>query len=142
MPLHLSKFAVGCDSLATLERRQQPWTIVREDGRTAYRHRTRFLPKRWEEVVDGGSLYWIIKGQMLVRQSVFAFEPVGAGDDAHVLIHLDPQLVPTLPTPKRMHQGWRYLTADDAPADAGAVGAVLANMPPTLIKELRALALL
>lgn len=138
------KMAVGCDSLATLARRQQPWTVDTAEGVRVYRHRTRFLPKRWQEVVDGGSLYWVIKKQMLARQRVLAFESVGEGGDAHVLIHLDPAIVSVVPVPKRVFQGWRYLEPEEAPADigGGADGAALAAMPPKLIADLRALALL
>lgn len=143
MTVHLSKMAVGCDSLAVLEQRQRPWLAVDGHGRQVYRHRTRFLPKRAGEVLDGGSLYWVIRKQMLARQSVLAFEQAGEGTEAHVLIHLDPTIVPVQPIPRRVFQGWRYLEPDEAPADISAAAASgLAALPAALVRDLRALALL
>jgi hypothetical protein len=143
MTAHLSKLAVGCDSLATLRQRQQAWHFTRGDGQTVYRHRTRFMPKRAEELLAGGSLYWIIAHQLVARQGIIGFEPITTGEASHVLIHLDPAPVAVLPTPRRAHQGWRYLEAPDAPADASASTApTLAALPPKLLAELRSLALL
>jgi hypothetical protein len=143
MTVHLSKLAVGCDSIAALVRRQQPWHFTRPDGRLVYRHRTRFLPKREAELLAGGSMYWIIAHQLVARQAIVALEPVTLGEESHVLLHLDPVPVPVLPAPRRAHQGWRYLEATDAPADASAqTAAGLASLPPKLVAQLRALALL
>jgi hypothetical protein len=143
MIVHLSKFAVGCDSVATLVQRQLAWQVTRDDGRRVYRHRTRFLPKREGELLAGGSMYWIIAHQLVARQAILGLEPVTLGEASHILIHLDPVPVPVLPAPRRAHQGWRYLEAADAPADASAqTAAGLATLPPKLVAELRALALL
>jgi hypothetical protein len=140
--LHLIKNAAGCDGLDQLASRQAPWIVTREDGRAVYRHRTRFLPKRMDEILDGGSMYWILKRQILARQTIHGFEPVVIEAQEHVLLHLDPIIVPVLPAPRRPHQGWRYLEPGDAPADAASLGSAAADLPPALIKELRALALL
>jgi hypothetical protein len=141
--LHLSKLAVGCDSIAVLKARQKPWTIKRDDSAAVYRHRTRWLPKRADEIRDGGSMYWIIKGAFLARQQVLEFESVGTGREAYTLIHLDPKVIPVLPTPRRLHQGWRYLDASDAPPDMSASGVRgVGALPPGLLAELRGLALM
>ncbi len=143
MTVHLSKLAVGCDTMASLIQRQQPWHFKRPDGQQVYRHRTRFLPKREVELLAGGSLYWIIGHQLVARQAIIALESVHMGDSSYVLVHLAPQPVPVLPAPRRAHQGWRYLEAADAPPDASAQAAAgLASLPPKLVAELRALALL
>ena len=154
---HLIKLAVGCASLEELRQRQKPWLHDRADGCRVYRHRTRFMPKDADAVKAGGSMYWIIKGQVLARQTVVDFETVDAGEDSHCLIHLGPNVTPVLPTPRRPHQGWRYLAPEDAPpdtgtADSGTADSGVANsgaaggdgeaMPAAMAQQLRALALL
>jgi hypothetical protein len=143
MTVHLSKLAVGCDSLASLRQRQTAWHFTCADGQTVYRHRTRYMPKRGEELLAGGSLYWIIANQLVGRQRILGFESVTIGETSHVLIHLEAEPVAVLPVPRRAHQGWRYLEDGDAPADASAcTAATLAALPPKLLAELRSLALL
>jgi hypothetical protein len=143
MTVNLSKLAVGCDSLVSLRQRQSAWHFTRADGQIVYRHRTRYLPKRSEELLAGGSLYWIIAHQLVGRQRILGFEPITSGEVSHVLIHLEIEPVPILPTPRRAHQGWRYLDANDAPQDASAnTAASLTTLPPKLLAELRSLALL
>jgi hypothetical protein len=143
MAVHLSKFAVACESLAVLQQRQQSWIITREDGRNAYRHRTRYLPKRHEEMRDGSSLYWIIKHTLIARQTIIDFELIGEARESYVLIHLDPDIIHVMPTPRRAHQGWRYLEEADAPTDIKGSGVSgLEIMPAKLISELRGLGLI
>jgi hypothetical protein len=143
MVVHLSKFAVGCDSISTLTQRQLPWHFTRPDGRLVYRHRTRFLPKRDAELLAGGSLYWIIAHQIIARQAVLGLEMVTIDEKNHVLLHLDPTPVAVQPVPRRAHQGWRYLEEADAPPDISKTAAAgLATLPPALVKILRDLALL
>ncbi len=145
MTVHLVKLCVGVDDVADLAR----WQKKRRAERRAKKlkrpliHRTRSTPKRAEELLDGGSLYWVIKGVILVRQRLIAIEP-GRRDDGSPCceLALHSELVRTLPRPMRAFQGWRYLEAKGAPADLGAGGAGLAAMPPKLIEELRALGLL
>jgi hypothetical protein len=141
--VHLSKLAVGCDSIATLSARQQPWIITRADGRKVYRHRTRFLPKRDAELKNGGSMYWIVKTAFMARQEILDFECVTDGDKGFTLIHLNPVIVPVMPTPRRLHQGWRYLEAADAPPDMTGSGLHgIETLPPKLLAELRGLGLM
>jgi hypothetical protein len=75
-------------------------------------------PKRKTELLDNGSLYWVIKHQIQARQRILELEEV-VGDDGikRCKIHLDPELVRTAPAPKRPFQGWRYLKPEQAPAD-------------------------
>lgn len=94
--------------------------------------------------MSGGSLYWVIKGAILVRQPIAGFDE-GKKDDGSpcCMILLEPALIPVRPVPRRPFQGWRYLTADDAPPDlkAGAVDQIAA-MPPPMRKKLADLGLI
>jgi hypothetical protein len=92
-------------------------------------------PKREAELVDGGSLYWVIRGRVLARQRLLGLEPRGGADGiTRCAIRLDPEVVRTLPQPRRAFQGWRYLRPQDAPADLPAGPAP--EMPPSLALEL------
>ncbi|WP_174279421.1 DUF1489 family protein, partial [Sphingomonas bacterium] len=109
MPLHLTKVAFGVTSVEALSER------LRERAEAGPLHlTTRFLPKRHEEVAGQGSLYWIIKHQLIGRSAIERF---GDADGGRVAIHLHPALVLVAARPKRAHQGWRYLEDADAPAD-------------------------
>jgi hypothetical protein len=100
-------------------------------------------PKRDAELLSGGSLYWVIKGQIAARQQLLAIEPFTDTDGiGRCRLVLAPQLVPVLPRPYRAFQGWRYLAGADAPVDLGAETGGLAEMPEALRLELRALGLL
>ncbi|MEI2806731.1 MAG: DUF1489 domain-containing protein [Albidovulum sp.] len=76
------------------------------------------FPKRREEIVPGGSLYWVIRGMILCRQPIADLEAVtGADGIERCRIVFKPQIIPVRPTPRRAFQGWRYLEAADAPPD-------------------------
>ncbi len=136
MALHLTRVAFGATSLADLVSRI-------ESNRTGntIRLTTRFLPKRHAEVVDGGSLYWIIKHQLVGRARVLAFED---RPDGRIDMVLEAKVTPVNPVPRRAHQGWRYLNATDAPTDLGHVneGEDVSDLPPTLLTELAELSLI
>lgn len=136
MTLHLIKLCVGTDSIEDLRQWQDEKLAKARKTRRAARlwHRTRMFPKRRAEVLDGGSLYWVIKGVVLVRQAILDLEAV-TGDDGiqRCDIILDRELVPVRPVPRRAFQGWRYLLAEEAPPDLAAGNAEsLAAMPPKL----------
>uniref|UniRef100_UPI0035CA7DD0 DUF1489 family protein n=1 Tax=uncultured Sphingomonas sp. TaxID=158754 RepID=UPI0035CA7DD0 len=134
MPLHLTKVAFGATSLDHLSERLR---LRGEDGPVFLT--TRYLPKRHEEIVGGGSLFWIIKHTLVARSPILHF---GEAEGGRVAIHIDPALVLTEGRPKRAHQGWRYLEAADAPLDLGA-GMVAADaMPTALLGKLSALGLI
>jgi hypothetical protein len=145
-PLHLLKMAVGVTSLDEL-RAARARRIVQLGGSWVY---TRNHPRRAEAVLAGGSLYWVIRGRIRVRQRVTGF--AAERDDKgrpYCLIAVDPTLVPTLARPWRPFQGWRYLTPADAPPDLSAIGSPKGieeeadgPMPEHLAAELRALGLL
>ena len=105
-------------------------------------HVTRMWPKREAELTDGGSLYWVFKGLVLGRQRILGLEPRdGADGIARCAIRLDPEVVRTMPQPRRPFQGWRYLRPEDAPRDLAAGGAI-PDLPPRLLAELAAIGVL
>lgn len=132
-PLHISKVAVGCRSLKVLQQRQES----RRQG-DVVPIVTRFRPKRADELI-GGSIYWIIKHRVVARQAILGFADSEA--DRRTIIQLDAELVPVRAIPKRAHQGWRYLAADDAPADLDGDDGTGA-LPPELASRLSVLALI
>jgi len=98
-------------------------------------------PKRGDEVLDGGSLYWVIKGQIAARQKLVAFREVKKNGIPHCGLVYDKALVPVVARPRRAFQGWRYLEDKDAPPDlAQTKGAK--GLPEKLQRELAALGLL
>jgi hypothetical protein len=129
----MSKVAVGCASVETLQRRQAQRIA---DG--AVPVVTRFMPKRADELV-GGSLYWIVKHRIAARQAILGFDV--RAQERRTVIRLSPELVRVAAVPRRAHQGWRYLAAGDCPPDLdGDEGE--ADLPISLLAELSALFLL
>ena len=100
---------------------------------------TRYLPKRHEEIVERGSLYWILKHQIIARSPILRF---GDAEGGRVAIHIDPGLILVQVRPKRAHQGWRYLEGADAPADLDGDSLDISRMPQALIGKLANLALI
>jgi hypothetical protein len=141
-PLHILKLCVGCDSIEDLANWQKQKRAERAAKGEPIEnfHVTRQTPKREAEVLDGGSIYWVIKGQIAVRQRILALRPVTREDVPHCAIMLDAALVPVAWRPCRAFQGWRYLKPEDAPRDLrrGEAGA----LPEALRAELAALGLL
>ena len=143
MTLHLIKLSVGSGSVETLAR----WQRQRLEAQGRLWHRTRMMPRRAEALLDGGSIYWVIKGLARARQRILGIERVTDDEGrAATLLLLDPELARTWPQPWRAFQGWRYLAPEDAPPDLaqavdGAEGE-LAEMPPEMLVELRELGLL
>jgi hypothetical protein len=141
MTLHLIKLCVGADSISDLARWQKKRSAERRKngGSSAIMHITRMTPKRADELLDGGSLYWVIRGQVAARQRLVALKPVTREGVAHCALILDRRIVPTVPRKHRPFQGWRYLEPKDAPRDlSGSKSA----MPEKLRAELTELGLL
>ncbi len=145
--LHLVKLSVGTDSIEDLASWQaERLAQMRAAGERKPRlfHRTGQKPKRGAELLDGGSIYWVIKGVIQARQKLTGFGE-GTRPDGRpcTLILMARELVPVRPTPRRAFQGWRYLEADDAPPDLDTrVLDDLAGMPPQMRKDLAELGLL
>lgn len=131
--------AVGIESIAHLKRVQKARTAATALGPS---HVTRHMPKRRDEILAGGSIYWVIKGFIRVRQRIIGIEPVMREDGRHCRLVLDWTLVPTEPEPRQPHQGWRYLEPGKAPADLKIGGRGATHMPAELVAELKNLGLL
>jgi hypothetical protein len=145
MTLHLVKLCVGAASIEDLAAWQSGRLAAQHKAgeRPRLFHATFQTPKREAELLDGGSLFWVIKGVIQVRQPLVGFEEGTKADGSrccHIL--LDPALVPVRPVPRRPFQGWRYLNAADAPADLGNGGKEIASLPPKMRRELAELGLL
>ncbi|MCT8973153.1 DUF1489 family protein [Microbaculum marinisediminis] len=145
MTVNLIKLCVGADSvedltgwiaerLADKQRRGVPAEQV---------HVTRMTPKRQDDILDGGSLYWVIKGIIQCRQRILELRPVTGEDGvARCGIVLDPDVRLVEPRPRGAFQGWRYLDAKDAPPDLGDKTSGIADMPAAMRRELVELGLL
>jgi hypothetical protein len=140
MTLHLLKLCVGADSVADL----RAWTEMRRKrGPGVHAHVTRMFPKRAEELLDGGSLYWVIKGQIAARQKLIGVEPfVDSAGVKRCALQLDDAVVAVRPRPHRAFQGWRYFQPAEAPPDLDAASSGLAEMPEALRRQLSELGLI
>jgi hypothetical protein len=145
MPLHLIKLCVGCDSVRELENwiKQKLKDKRKRGERPEHIHRTRMVPKRAAELVDEGSLYWVIRGEVSCRQRIRDVRPFrdknGVGRCGIVL---DRKVVLVAPRAYRAFQGWRYLAAIDAPRDLDKAAPGAAAMPEKMRRELRELGLM
>jgi hypothetical protein len=145
MSLHLMKLAVGCDSVADLT----GWIKQRIKQKKArgekpeHIHTTRMVPKRMDELLDGGSLYWVIRGQIACREELIAIRPFVDKDGVgRCRLVLRPKVIVVEPRPFRAFQGWRYLQVKDAPRDLDRAAPGARHMPEELRRELRHLGLL
>jgi hypothetical protein len=139
--LHLTKLAVGVRDIDHIRALQ----AERAARQPPLRHRTRNAPRRRQEVLDGGSIYWVISGSMLARQRIIDIVEDERDDrTACTGLILDPTLVPLVGRPTKAFQGWRYLAPDDAPADLPDMGPIMGldTLPEGLRRELRSLCLL
>ena len=143
--LNLIKLCVGCDSVKDLE----DW--IREKLRDRRKrglprehlHRTRMVPKRADELTGGGSLYWVIRGEVMCRQRLIEVRPfVDKGGVGRCYLVLEPKLTLVQPRPWRAFQGWRYLESKDCPLDLDRAAPGSKHMPEALRRELRELGLL
>ena len=125
MTVHLQKLSVGSESIQTLaDWQDHVVSRRRQEGLSAHHiHVTRMFPKRREEILDGGSIYWVIKGNILCRNRIVGLEETTKNGHRACAIMMDPELIPVLPKPRRAFQGWRYLQDGDQPADLTAAEA-------------------
>jgi len=141
MTVHLVKLCVGVESIQELV----DWQTARLKERKKRKlppvlmHVTRQMPKRAAELIDGGSLYWVIKGAIAARQRILELKPVTKNGVPHCGIVYDPELIATVRRAHRPFQGWRYLNAKEAPPDARGLKK---NLPEALAIELADLGLL
>jgi hypothetical protein len=146
MPLHLIKLAVGCESIKELKGWVAERMIAAKKKGLPQRHVhiTRMVPKKVEDILAGGSLYWVIRGEIAAREKIVAIEPFRDGDGiGRCRLMMQPKVIAVSPRPMRPFQGWRYLTEDAAPPDLDkATAGSVAAMPEPMRRELRDLGLL
>jgi hypothetical protein len=129
--LHLTKVAFGCTSLEDL--------AARIEARGDFvRLTTRYRPKRHIEII-GGSLFWILKHRLVGRSEIVGFDEAEAGKTDIVI---KARVIATIAQPRRAHQGWRYLGADDAPRDLGVGADGAEDLPAALAGELATMGLI
>lgn len=135
MTLNILKLCVGADSVEDLlqwhDQHQGQW------ARGTTEHITRMWPKRAADVLDGGSLYWVIKGVILARQRLLALEPRRGSDGiGRCALVMDSEVIRTEPAPRRPFQGWRYLDPSESPRDLPKTRATDDKLPPELARAL------
>jgi len=143
MALHLIKLCVGCDSVQDLE----DWILEKrkktKGNAREHIHTTRMVPKRAAELLDGGSLFWVIRGELMCRQKLIDVRPFVDRDGiGRCRLVLEPKVVLVEPRPHRAFQGWRYLEAKEAPRDLDRAAPGVGKLPEDLRRELRELGLL
>lgn len=145
MTVHLIKLCVGIESLSHLSERQT-FRLAEAAARgepAVLRHLTRSTPRRRDEVLDGGSLYWVIKGAVRARQRIVDIDTaINHKGLPRCALIFDPELVPVRARPHRAFQGWRYLEPADAPEDTIGGADDADDLPVEMAEELRALGLL
>jgi hypothetical protein len=145
MALHLIKLCVGADSVRDLEDwiKEKLRDKRKRGEKPEHIHRTRMVPKRADELTEGGSLYWVIRGEITCRQRIRAVRPFRDKDGVgRCGLVLDRKVVLVAPRPFRAFQGWRYLAPKDAPRDLDEAAPGAAAMPEKLRRELRGLGLM
>ena len=145
MTVHLIKLSVGTQCVDDLSAWQQSRLALARRAGHGQRlvHKTRQRPNKAADLLKGGSIYWVIKGVVQARQALIGFEDDTKDDRKCCALVLDPTLVLVQPVPRRPFQGWRYLSADDAPRDLSLKDAhSLTQMPEQMRRKLLELALL
>lgn len=138
MALHLIKLCVGVSEIEEMN----SWVKISKKSQEDCDHVTRMFPRRKDEVLPDGSLYWVIRGLILCRQPIADLQEVTGLDGIHrCRILFKPQIIGVRPTPRRAFQGWRYLTADDAPVDLPR-GEKGSDLPDKMRRELVELGLI
>ncbi len=139
MTLHLIKLCVGIDTVEELEVYRAKNSKEQAARGEAVRsvHVTRMFPKQAEKLLDGGSLYWVIKRVIRCRQRLLSLDEI-TGEDGirRCAIVMDPEIIRTAPAVRRPFQGWRYLKADEAPMDISNSAAGGESLPPDLRRKL------
>ena len=139
MPLNLIKLCVGVSEVEELD----SWVADCKRGRDTLDHVTRMFPRRKDDILPGGSLYWVMRGMIMCRQPIADLETVVGGDGIErCRIVFKPQIIRVRPTPRRAFQGWRYLEEADSPADLKKGEMATADMPEEMRRELASLGLL
>ena len=138
MTLNLIKLCVGVSEMSEMK----SWVAIAKGSGETLDHVTRMFPRRKDEIVPGGSLYWVIRGLILCRQPIADLVPVKGEDGiSRCRIDFKAKIIPVWPTPRRAFQGWRYLNAEDAPKDLNK-NSIASEMNEDMRRELSELGLL
>ena len=138
MPLNLIKLCVGVSEIEEMN----SWIKISKKSNEDCDHVTRMFPRRKDEILPGGSLYWVIRGLILCRQPIADLQEVVGGDGIkRCRILFQPQIIEVRPTPRRAFQGWRYLKAEDSPIDLPR-GEKGSDLPDKMRRELMELGLI
>jgi hypothetical protein len=133
--VHLIKLSVGTETVDDLAAWQATRRAQSSDGLP--RHVTRMWPRRAAEILNGGSIYWVIKGVVQCRQKIMRLdEYVGQDGIRRCAIVLNPEIIRTQSSLKRPFQGWRYLPVTDAPPDLPKARAAEDPLPVELNRAL------
>lgn len=137
-PLHLLRTGYRIEDMPHLAEVQEHYKTYIEEGRSYAVMTTKRMPTRSDELLNGGSVYWIIKNMIQCRQKILDVEMIDDKvEGAYCRILLDPQIYRVSPRKKRAIQGWRYLEAKDAPPDIGLFTKSQDDLPPEVEAELR-----
>ena len=133
--INLVKLSVGTESVEHLETYRA--RMLNNGGPTEPRHVTRMWPRRESELLNGGSIYWVIKGVIQARQTVLRLDEV-IGEDGirRCAIVMDPEIVRTEAATRRPFQGWRYLKSEDSPSDLAKGKTLQTDIPHELMTAL------
>jgi hypothetical protein len=126
------KLAVGAESVQDLADWQTSYAAKRKAAGLSANpvHETRMHPKRAAEILKGGSIYWVVKRKICVRQRILDIERIEIeGSPKFTMLHFDPELIPVKPKQKRPFQGWRYYKNSDVPPDLTPSSKPLGNTP-------------
>ena len=138
MALNLIKLCVGVSEIEEMS----SWVKLAKKSKEELDHVTRMFPRRMDEILPGGSLYWVIRGLILCRQPIADLqETIGADGIQRCRIVFKPQIIEVRPTPRRAFQGWRYLKEEDSPIDLPR-GDSAGNLPEKMRRELAELGLI
>ena len=144
MTIHLLRMAARVESVAKLKQLQTERLAqsVAENKSKLYTY-TRNIPKRIDELIDDGSIYWVIKKYIKVRQRILGIERhTNDEGKAYCAIQIDPELKQVVPRRQKAFQGWRYLRPEDIPTDLDTSQSIVADLPSALANELRELGLI
>ena len=129
--VHLIKLSVGTETVEGLKRWQSEKRIQAPDGNPM--HVTRMWPKREADLLNGGSIYWIIKGFLQCRQRILRLDEMISEDGIRrCAVVLDSEIALTTSVKKRPFQGWRYLEPAQAPVDLARRHSDEPPLPPNL----------
>ena len=144
MTIHLLRMAVRVESVAKLKQLQAERLVqsAAENKSELYTY-TRNIPKRMDELIDDGSIYWVIKKYIKVRQRILGIERhTNEEGRAYCAIQIDPELKQVVARRQKAFQGWRYLKPEDIPIDLHSPHSKVTNLPSSLADELRELGLI